>query len=180
MKQTNALEEVVIGVILRPHGLRGFVKVRPLTDDPQRFFELSKVSLEQNGRPLGEFHLERTEIQNAQTLLVKFRKCDSIEAVETLRGAEIRIPRSECLPTEENEYYHFDLIGLPVETVSGRKLGVLHEVVAHPGNDIWVIHDEEQRELLLPAIASVIKEVNFEKRRIVIAPLPGLLDEGTN
>lgn len=180
MKQTTATEEVVVGLILRPHGLRGLVKVRPLTDDPQRYFELSKVRLVHNGQALGEFELERVEIQNPQTLLVKFRGRDSIEAIEALRGAEIRIPRSECLPTVEDEYYHFDLLGLPVETRAGRKLGVLHEVITHPGNDIWVLHDEEQRELLLPAIASVIKEVNLKERRIVVDLLPGLLDQGTN
>lgn len=180
MKQTTAIEEVVIGLILRPHGLRGLMKVRPLTDDPQRYFELSIVRLVSNGQALGEFELERTEIQNPQTLLVKFRGRDSIEAVEALRGAEIRIPRSECLPTAEDEYYHFDLVGLPVETLAGRKLGVLREVITHPGNDLWVLRDEQQREVLLPAVASVIKEVNLKERRIVVDPLPGLLDPGTN
>ncbi len=172
-----AENEVTIGIILRPHGLRGALKVRPLTDDPNRYFDLAKVSLHQKGKPLGEFRIERVEISNAQNLLVKFHERGSIEEVEALRGAEIRIPRSECLPTTTGQFYHFDLIGLPVQTSAGRSLGTVSEILEHPGNDIWVVHGENHNELLIPAIDSVIKEVNLEQRFIIIDPLPGLLDD---
>ncbi len=172
--------EVAIGIILRPHGLRGWVKVRPLTDDPNRYFDLVKVSLHHKDRRIGEFRLERVEISKPQNLLVKFREVDSIDEAEALRGAEIRIPRSECLPTTADQFYHFDLIGLPVQTSEGRMLGTVSEILEHPGNDIWVVRDDEYNEILLPAIASVIKEVNLEEKRIIINPLPGLLNDAAN
>lgn len=172
-----AENEVTIGIILRPHGLRGMLKVRPLTDDPNRFFDLTKISLHHKGRFAGELQIERVEMSNPQSLLIKFHEYNSINEVEPLRGAEIRIPRAECLPTAADQFYHFDLIGLPVQTTSGRVLGTVSEVREHPGNDIWVVHDTEHRELLIPAIASVIKEVNLKKQRIVITPLPGLFDD---
>lgn len=172
-----AENEVTIGIIMRPHGLRGMVKVRALTDDPERYFDLARVNLHQAHRSLGAFEIERVEVSNATNVLVKFRGRDSIEAVESLRNAEIRITRAECLPTSDNQFYHFDLIGLPVETNAGRVLGTVSEILEHPGNDVWVVHDTEHNELLLPAIASVIKEVDLKRRRIVIEPLPGLFDE---
>ncbi|MEK7728802.1 MAG: ribosome maturation factor RimM [candidate division KSB1 bacterium] len=169
--------EVTIGIILRPHGLRGLVKVRPLTDDANRYFALKKVRLHLKGALLGEFALEHVTMSTPKNLLLKFRGRDSINEVEALRGVEIRITRDECLPTAKDQFYHFDLIGLPVQTTTGRTLGTLSTILEHPGNDIWVVHDEAHNELLLPAIGSVIKEVNLEQRRIVIEPLPGLLDD---
>jgi 16S rRNA processing protein RimM len=173
----SAENEVTIGIILRPHGLRGLVKVRPMTDDPQRYFDLKKARLHHKGASLGEIKIERVALSSPQSLLVKFSGRDSIDDAEALRGAEIRIPRAECLPTAADRFYHFDLIGLPVQTTSGRTLGAIASIMEHPGNDIWVVHDEAHNELLIPAIASVIKEVNLEQRRIVIEPLPGLLDD---
>jgi len=175
-----AENEVTIGIILRPHGLRGWVKVRPMTDDPNRYFDLAKVSLHHKDRRIGEYRLERVEMSKPHNLLVKFREFASIEEVETLRDAEIRIPRSECLPTTADQFYHFDLIGLAVQTSEGHVLGTVSEILEHPGNDIWVVHDDQHREMLLPAITSVIKEVNLEEKRIVINLLPGLLDDAKN
>ncbi len=172
--------EVTIGIILRPHGLRGFVKVRPLTDDPQRYFDLKKVRIHLKGEALGEIKIERVAMSSPQSLLVKFRGRDAVEQVEALRGAEIRIARKECLPTEQDQFYQFDLIGLPVQTTSGRMLGTVSSIMEHPGNDVWVVHDEAHNEFLLPAIASVIKEVDLHNKRIVIEPLPGLLAEDVN
>jgi 16S rRNA processing protein RimM len=169
--------EVTIGVILKPHGLRGFVKIRPTTDDPQRYRQLDRVRVYARGEFLGEFRVQRAEIAGPQMLLVKFTGYDSCDAVELLRGGEVRIARADCLPTKANQFYHFDLIGLSVQTDAGAALGKIVEVIEHPGNDLWVVHDEAGNELLLPAISSVIREVNLAEKRVVITPIPGLLDD---
>lgn len=167
---------VTIGVILRPHGLHGMVKVMPETEVPERFHRLETVELRLRGRSLGTYEIERAIIE-ARGVRLKFRQLDSIAAVEPLRGAEITIPRALCLPTSENEYYAFDLIGLPVFTRSGRRLGTLTDIVPYPANDVWVVHDEAQHEWLIPAISSVITTINLEQQRIEIEPMAGLLDE---
>lgn len=167
---------VTIGVILRPHGLHGMVKVMPETEDPGRFRRLKQVALRLRGQDLGDFEIERAIIE-ARGLRLKFRTLDSIEAVEPLRGAEITIPRALCLPTPSHEYYAFDLIGLPVFTSAGRRLGTLSDIVPYPANDVWVVHDEARHEWLIPAISSVIKKIDLAQQRIEIEPMPGLLDE---
>ena len=171
------LPQVTVGVILKPHGLRGMVKVRPTTDDPQRYRRLGRVNLFLRGESLGEFRVQRAEIAGPQLVLVKFAEHDNSDAVAPLRGAEIQITRSECLPAGKNRFYHFDLIGLPVCTEAGEALGRIVEVLEHPGNDLWVVHDQAQNELLLPAVSSVIKEVDLARKVVTITPLPGLLDD---
>lgn len=166
-----------MGVVLKPHGLRGQVKVRPMTDDVNRYHRLKAVSLHLRGELLGEFHLQRADVAGPQLVLVKFAEFDACEQVEFLRGAEIKIPRAECLPTRENQFYQFDLVGLAVQTETGVVLGKITSVIEHPGNDLWVVHNESHRELLLPAISSIIKEVNLAEKRVLITPLPGLLDD---
>ena len=170
-------QEVTIGIIVKPHGLRGMLKVRPTTDDPQRYRRLDRVKVYLRGEILGEFQVQRAEITAPQMVLVKFAEHDSCDAVEAFRGAEIRIARTECLPTAANQFYHFDLIGLHVRTEAGMSLGKIVEVIEHPGNDLWVVHDDAQNELLLPAISSVIKEVDLAKKCVIIMPLAGLLDD---
>lgn len=167
---------VTIGVILRPHGLHGMVKVMPETDVPERFHRLKAVELRLHDRPLGTYEIERVIIE-ARGLRLKFRQLDSLAAVEPLRGAEITIPRASCLPTPSHEYYAFDLIGLPVFTSAGRCLGALSDIIPYPANDVWVVHDEAGHEWLIPAISSVITKIDLEQRRIEIEPMAGLLDE---
>ena len=172
----SEVKEVTIGVILRPYGLKGMVRVTPTTDDPKRFLQLEEISLRQNGRAVGTFKVERIQLHH-HNLCVKFQDLDSREAVETLRGAEIAIPRSDCLPTEDRQYYQFDIVGLTAFTTAGQRIGRVVDVVANPANDIWVIEDDDQREWLVPAIQSVIKEVDLEQQRILIEPMAGLLDD---
>jgi len=173
------VKEVTIGVIVRPRGLHGEVKVVPETEDPERFRRLEAVELRLQGRSLGSFRLERVIIES-RGLRIKFHQLDSLASVEPLRGAQIVIARESCLPTGEQEYYPFDLLGLPVYTSAGRLVGTLSDVVPYPANDVWVVRDASGREWLLPAISSVIKSVEVAVPRIVIEPLEGLLDDSTS
>ncbi|MDZ7267031.1 MAG: ribosome maturation factor RimM [candidate division KSB1 bacterium] len=172
------VKHVTIGVIVRPHGLHGMVKVLPETDDPERFRRLAAVELRLQGRSLGTFRLERVIVES-RGVRIKFHQFDSLAAVEPLRGAEIVIAREACLPTREHEYYAFELLGLPVYTSAGRLVGTLSDIVPYPANDVWVVRDAERREWLIPAISSVIKSVELAVPRIVIEPLEGLLDDST-
>ena len=80
-------QEVTIGIIVKPHGLRGMLKVRPTTDDPQRYRRLDRVKVYLRGEILGEFQVQRAEITDPQMVLVKFAEHYSCDAVEAFRGA---------------------------------------------------------------------------------------------
>jgi 16S rRNA processing protein RimM len=169
---------VMIGEIVRSHGVQGTVKIRATTDNAERFSLLKKVRLQRNSTTLGEYVIEQLRIANEE-VYVKFGGVNDRDQAEQLRGAALMIPREECLPTAEDQFYHFDLIGLPAYTIAGEPLGEIVDIYAMPGNDVWVIRDLDRsgHETLIPAIKSVIKEVDLKNRRVVITPIPGLLDE---
>jgi 16S rRNA processing protein RimM len=171
----NDVKMVMIGEILRSHGVRGVVKIRATTDDPARFFLLKKVLLERNTASLGEFAIERVQ-PRPKDVLVKFYGIDDYDQAEKLRGAAVMIPRQECLPKGEGEFYQFEIVGLPVYTTAGTHLGEVAEIYALPANDVWVIRKEGQ-EALIPAIKPVVQTVDLINQRIVVAPIPGLLDD---
>lgn len=171
----NVVKMVMIGEILRSHGVRGAVKIRATTENPARFSLLKKVQLERNGAPLGEYAIERVQPRQ-KDVLVKFYGIDDYNQAEKLRGAVVMIPRQECLPTGEDEFYQFEIIGLPVYTTGGMHLGEVAEIYALPANDVWVIRKEGQ-EALIPAIKPVVQIVDLINRRIVVVPVPGLLED---
>ncbi len=166
---------MMVGEIVRPHGLAGAVKVRVTTDDPQRFSLLEEVKLERGGQLLGEYRLERVQIGNGE-VFVKFHSVDDRNQAEALRGASVMIPREARVPAPADHYYHFEVIGLPVYTAAGEPLGEIVSIETFPAHDVWVIRHGE-RERLVPAVEAFIKEVDVQNRRVVIAPIPGLFED---
>ncbi|MDZ7288611.1 MAG: ribosome maturation factor RimM [candidate division KSB1 bacterium] len=175
MRRAAKQQLVMIGEIVRPHGLRGTVKVRATTENPQRFSLLQKVQLQQKASTLGEYVIERLQVTNKDVYL-KFRGVNDRNHAEQLLGAQLMIAREQCLPLAKNEYYQFEIIGLPVYTLMGESLGEIVDIESCPANDVWVIRDG-RREKLIPAIQSIIHEVDLQNRRVIITPIPGLLED---
>lgn len=166
-------EFVVIGKVLRPHGLRGDVKVLPFTDDPSRFRLLSKVYLRKTEDDAGLFNVEGIRLQKNYVLL-KLKELRSIEQAEQLRGAEILILRRDCLPLPSDAFYIFDLIGARVITTDDVEIGVVADVLEYPANDVYVVRSGEN-EILIPAVSQIVKQVDIAKATIVIEAMDGLL-----
>ncbi len=172
---SNEPQMVMVGEIVRPHGLAGVVKVRTTTDDPQRFSLLEEVKLQRDGRTLGEYLVERVQIGNDE-VFVKFQGVDDRNHAETLRGAGLMIPSEARVPAPADQYYHFEIIGLPAYTAGGELLGEIVDIENFPAHDVWVIRHGD-RECLVPAVKAFIKDVDVQNRRVVIAPIPGLLED---
>ena len=112
-------------------------------------------------------------------MLVQFAETNDREAAEALRGLWIFIPESEAVTLEADTYYIHDIVGLAVQTEAGQLLGTVEEVLATGANDVYVIKTpgETPREILLPAIAEVVKEIDLATGVMTVTLLPGLLDE---
>lgn len=168
---------VGIGEITAPQGVRGEVRVLPLTDFPDRFETLAEVWL---GAPRQELVAIESVRPHKGFFLVKFRGIDDRDQAETLRGVRLEIEEEDLVPLKPGEYYVHQLQGCQVLTVEGRSLGTLVDVYRTGANDVWVVQGDvsrgEAREVLIPALKDVVREVDLEARRLVIAPLPGLLD----
>lgn len=166
---------VVIGQVLRSHALHGAVKMRIIPDAVEQFLHLRQVLLQRGDQMLGEYEIEKLQAGN-DGFLVKLRAVNDRDQAEGLRGAEVMITRAACAPAAMNQYYYFDLIGLPVFTAGNEPVGELVDILHYPANDVWVIRSGGH-EKLVPAIDTVIQQVDLPNRRIVITPLPGLLEE---
>ena len=162
-----------IGYISNTHALKGEVKVRPYTDDSKRFGKLKKVLVDFNGN-LVSYDIEQVRYQQDMVLL-KLKTIDSIEQAEKLKNHYIKIPRSEAKSLEDGEYFIADLIGCKV--YENELIGVLDDIFTAGAGDVYVIKRKGKKDLLLPALSSVIKNVDIEGRRIDVEIPRGLDDE---
>ncbi len=165
---------VLIGRILRPHGVRGMLKVMPETDDPQRFHLLKRVWLRRADGTRQEIEVDQVRVID-RSVLLSLRGITTRDAAEAWRGSEIEIPGDQLLPLAENRHYYFELIGLAVMTEDGEPIGTVKDIISYPANDVYVVMAGD-REVLLPDSPDIIRSIETEKGRIVIHPLPGLLD----
>jgi 16S rRNA processing protein RimM len=100
---------------------------------------------------------------------------DRVEAAEALKGAAVSVDR-ECLPElGANEFYYFDMIGCEVVTTAGAPLGRIEEVFDNGAHDVIVVRDESE-ERMLPVIDSIVLELDLERRRVVVKPIPEMTD----
>jgi len=163
MADKNAL--ISVGKIVAPHGVRGDVRVIPLTDFPERFNLLKKVRL--SGGKLVEIEKVR---YHKQFVLLKFCGLDNKNDVEPLRGQLLLIPREELMPLPEGHYYIFDIIGLSVYNQEQEKLGVVTDVLQTGSNDVYVIESPGKPPLLIPALKTVVLKVDIAGGYMVVQP----------
>jgi 16S rRNA processing protein RimM len=166
---------VTIGEVLRPYGLRGEVKVRPLTDRPhERFEALTSCTL---WEPVGD-RREPCRIASCRfdgaTVYLRMDGVDSPEAARRFSGRLLAVDREAALPPAEGTFYPWQLEGAVVETRDGRQVGRFAGV--EPGaQELWLVDDGTRRRLI-PAVPEIVVEVSVADRRIVIDPPEGLLD----
>ena len=166
--------EVLVGRIGKAHGLRGEVTIAPTTDSPeQRFAPGSRLS----SPTAGELSVKQQRWQ-AGALVVAFDQAGDRSAAEALRGAELW---AEIDPqdTEAGEFHDTALIGLAAVDPSGAPLGSVARVLHLPAQDVLVL-DTAQGERLVPFVSELVPEVDPAGGRVVIDPIPGLLDEASD
>lgn len=162
---------LVIGEVIKPHGVRGELRVTPHTDNPQRFLALQRVFV---GREDPQ-SMDVTAVRFHQNqVLLSLAGVTTRDAAEALRGAWLQVPLSEAVPLAEDEYFLYELEGLAVYADTGEHLGELVEVLETKANNVFVVRGE-RGEILLPDIDEVIREIDFDNGRITVHLLPGLL-----
>ena len=169
---------LAVGRVLRPHGIRGELRVEIVTDYPERlgqhaYFYLASPDSPEEAR---RYAVEKLR-QHRGVLLLKLGGCDDRNSADALRGMLVQIPLEKAVPLEEGEYYHFQLIGFRVETEDGEWLGQLVQVLETGANDVYVVRGP-RGEVLLPAVDDVVLELDRELERMVVHLLPGMLVEG--
>ncbi len=167
------LEYLDVGKIVNTHGVKGEVKVIPLTDNPERFNSLEWAFVE-TGDGLKKYFIERVRFFKGN-VLVKFKGIDDMTSAEAFRGLFMKVDREHAVKLPENCWFICDLIDCEVYETSGRLLGILKDVLQTGSNDVYVVVDKQRREILIPALKSVVKEVSPENKKIVVELPEGLL-----
>jgi len=165
---------VAIAKLAKARGLRGEIVGDVLTDFPERFENLEKVfAVCANGKT-AELEIEKFWFQKNRIVL-KFKNFDTIEAAETLRDCEICVPEQEAVELEEDEFFDWELEGCAVETVEGKALGTVQELMRTGAGEILVVKGAE-KEYLIPFAEKICTEVDIEKKLIKIDAPEGLLE----
>jgi 16S rRNA processing protein RimM len=166
---------VVIGEIARPHGLRGEMRVTPLTDRPERFADVTECVLWDQARGTREsFRVTGARRQGA-AVLISLAGCETVEAAAALVGRLVALPEAEALPLPPGRFYPWQLEGCRVSTDDGREVGRVIRIEQSAAQDLWVVSDGT-RECLIPAVAEIVVEVDVAAGRVVIRPPDGLLE----
>ncbi|MCX7921832.1 MAG: ribosome maturation factor RimM [Clostridia bacterium] len=168
-------EYLEIGKIVNTHGVKGEVKILPLTDDVERFNKLKWVFIEK------ENNLEKYSIENVKFLkgfvLIKFKEVSDMNAAEALKGLLMKVDRRNAVKLPKDAYFICDLIDCDVFDTAGKVLGKMKSVLKTGSNDVYVVSNEESKDILIPALKSVVKEISIEDRKIVVSLPEGLVDD---
>jgi 16S rRNA processing protein RimM len=160
---------LAIGHVVRPFGLRGELRVQLLTEYPERLVRLRTVYL---GPEVEPWTVEGVRLHQ-EAALFKLAGCDDRTSADTLRGALVQITLEDAVPLDEDEYYEHQIVGITVMEENGTLLGKVTEIINTGANDVFVVVGPDG-ELLLPAIESVILEIDLDTDRMVVHVLDGL------
>jgi 16S rRNA processing protein RimM len=166
---------VVIGEIARPHGLRGEMRVTPLTDHPERFEHVTHCVLWDQAHDTREPCRVTGARRQGAAVLLSLAGCETVEAASALVGRLVALPEDEALPLPPGRFYPWQLEGCRVVTDDGREVGRVLRIEQSAAQDLWVVSDGT-RERLIPAVAEIVLEVDLTAGRVVIRPPEGLLE----
>ena len=163
-----------IGSVIRPHGVKGEVKVYPTTDDLSRFSTVGYVYLKRANAETAERHeIESVKNQNG-IVIVKLSGIADMNEAETLRGADLLITRDQSAPLAAGQYFLADLLDLTVKNREGETIGVVEDVLETKANDVFSIRRTDGSELLLPNIPECVLNVDLSAKTMTVYVMPGL------
>lgn len=171
-------ELLQIGLVGKPHGVRGEVKVVPEIDEPERLASVDAVYVGRDAAEAVRLDVERLRVQHTKkglTILVKLGGYDSPEEVSELRGQNVMVHES-ALPLAEDEYFADDLVGFEVVDAEGVVLGHIEDVLDMPAHLVYEIRRPDGAAALVPGVPEFVTEIDVERRRLTLAPIEGLLE----
>lgn len=164
-----------IGKVVNTHGVKGEVRVIRITDFEERFNPGSTVYLiKKNEQPVPLKIVSHRTHKDFDLLM--FEGLNDINEVLHFKEALLKIKEEQLTELPKGEYYHHEIVDCDMYTVEGEKLGTITEVLVPGANDVFVVKQSTGKELLIPFIKDVVKEINIEDKKVVIKVMEGLLD----
>ena len=171
-------ERVTIGKIVGVHGVGGTMLILPLTDHPERFFSMKKLTLEKPGVPSRTVSVKKIfPYEGKDTLVLQAREITDRTAAEALKGSMITVSKDERAELSEDEYWIDDIVGIRVlDSASEAELGILEEVIRTGSNDVYLIRTADGQLKPIPALAEAVKNVDTEAGIMLVTVPEGLWD----
>lgn len=166
--------QIELGRVVNTHGVRGEVRFLPHSFPCPTLRPGLRVTLRKTDAPEEGFELKQVR-PHASCLLLKFAGVDSRDRAEALRESRLLVDESDLPQLQVGEFYHYQMIGLPIRTLAQESIGTIAEVLTTPGHDIFVVRDGE-KEYLIPVVEDVIRTIAIEDRLVIINPPEGLLE----
>lgn len=166
------LEYISIGQIINTYGFKGELKVYPLTDNIRRFDKLKTIYIEENQK-LYQYEIQHIKYLN-NIVIIKFKNIEDMETAEKFRNKYIKVHRNDAVKLPDGSFYVCDIIGSDVFTVEGEQLGKVYDVIETGSNDVFIVKTKD-KEILIPALKTIFKEIDIIKGRIVVQLPEGLI-----
>ena len=166
-------EFIAIGKVVSTQGNKGEVNIFPLTDLANRFINLTTVLL-RNNTSQTTLNIEKIKIKG-NTVVLKFKDIENIKEAKMIVGSFLEVERKNAVKLPKDTYFIFEIIGLEVYTENNIFLGKVENVISTGSNDVYIVKGKNKKELFIPAIHEVVKNVNLEKKRINIKMVDGLI-----
>lgn len=170
----NQHEYITVGKITNTHGNRGLLKVKPLTDFPERFFDMDDIIVMKEEDIRKTLTIQRVT-SHKNFLIMQFEEIANMNEAEEYKGALLQVQREHLIELPEDTFYIFEIIGCKVFDRQGNYLGEVKDVIKTGANDVYVVEKKTRKKpLLIPAIKSVIYNVDLKQGRIDIDMIEGL------
>lgn len=171
-------EYLLLGEVLRPHGVRGELRIRVMTDYPERIAKLKTVFLAESPKAekVTPYQVHGMRMNKGFGLL-QLREITNRDQAERLRGLFVLVDIANAVPLEEGEFYLYQLIGLKVVTSLGETLGTLTEVLETGANDVYIVDSPQHGEILIPVIPETIVATNIDEGVLIVNLPEGLIPD---
>lgn len=169
-------EYLLLGKILRPHGIRGEIRMTLMTDFPERLHDLKTVylSLDAHDTQPKAWEIETVRFHQNYAL-IKFKNIPDRTQAELLREQHVMIDIANAVPLEEGEYYLFQLLEMTVQTTEGLVLGKVVDVMETGANDVYIIEGPQYGTVLFPAHSETLIDIDLNTQTITVNLPEGLL-----
>ncbi|NMA87280.1 MAG: 16S rRNA processing protein RimM [Tissierellia bacterium] len=167
------LEDFIqIGRIANTHGVRGEIKIIPLTNDMHRFNYLKTAFL-------GEEKI-KVEVENVKyhknLVIVKFKEFNDINEIISFKDEYVYIEGKDKVVLPEDHYFLYDIVNCEVFDTQNNYIGIVKEVLQSASNDIYIVKDKKGKEYLIPAVKEFFIDIDVENKKIIIDPIEGMIE----
>ena len=157
-------EKVELGIITKPFGIKGEMVIKPFANNPIHLIDAHRVWIDEKIYYLSNYRNGQNKI------IIKFKDIDNKEDVIPLKGKKVSIQSNSLKKLEENNYYHYQIIGCAVIDKKAGNIGTVREIIETGSNDVYVV-SKNKSEYLIPASKKIILKIDLTKK-IIFVDLP--------